>query len=444
MEKLTTIEAWTLARAVQNYPMTTPKNLVSHGVLDLVRQLQGIQIYQNKMTILMTKLSTEAFQQVDNADIEAVMPGIMTRVNRAWRIVPVGELANMPKSRWLIPDILPENGFSVLFGAPGSFKSFTALDWSLQVAQHRPVIYSIYEGMSGYWQRTLAWCLHHQMKHDNLYMVLGNLAVMDINHLGDFISTVQPVKPALVVIDTLARAMTGFDENSTRDMNSFVESIERIRQEVGTAVLVVHHTNKGGVQERGSGALRGAADMVIKQTLDDDLIVMECEKVKDSEAFETRYYQPIKKTVYIDGDPLEVPVLLPADRVFRDTERVTPSQRKIMDVLTLEVFPNGASVIEINETLPEMSRGSIYRALSRLLKGGYVVKSGKGKPYKLTDEGRRKLSPDDSMTPMTPMTPSTPTPSNGRSHESHGVNGKAKQKVLFPQDLKDYGHYDFE
>lgn len=456
MEKITAIEAWTLARAVAGYPMTTPRNLLSPDVMEIARHIGTLKVFGDKQWHLMKNVSAEALQQVQNADSESPMPGTMPAWNnRQWRIIPAADLAKLPKATWLIKDILPEMGLSVLYGAPGSYKSFVALDWSLIVAQKRTVVYTIYEGLTGYWQRIKAWSEHWGGKYDNLQMCIGDLAVMDLNQLNEFVEELHKYQPALVVIDTLARAMTGSDENSSRDMGMFVAGCERIRRELSAAVLVVHHSNKGGIQERGSIALRGAADVMIKQTLDDDLIVTECDKMKDAEPFAPRYSMPISKQIQIEGMPHDVPVLVDASHVKRDGSRITTNQRKVMEVLNLSIFAgHGATASEIAESLPEIHRGSINRTLSRLIESGLVCQPMKRDPYKLTSDGLTRL------TRLTPMTRADENAEDQKtaSQTSHSVqNGKtdasqtdekasqtAKQRVMFPQQLRDYGHYDHE
>ncbi|MBS4163217.1 hypothetical protein PRO82_000515 [Candidatus Protochlamydia amoebophila] len=50
-------------------------------------------------------------------------------------------------------------------------------------------------------------------------------------------------KPALIVIDTLARNFGGGDENKTQDMNKFIFSIDMyIRLPFSCCVLIVYHT----------------------------------------------------------------------------------------------------------------------------------------------------------------------------------------------------------
>jgi hypothetical protein len=71
-------------------------------------------------------------------------------------------------------------------------------------------------------------------------------------------------KVAVVVLDTLARVMTGGNENASEDMTSFVANVDRIRQETGAAVLIIHHAGKDATKgARGHSSLRAAADTEI-------------------------------------------------------------------------------------------------------------------------------------------------------------------------------------
>jgi len=44
------------------------------------------------------------------------------------------DMMEWPPAKWLIKDILPENGCGVLYGKPADGKSFIALDWAMSVA----------------------------------------------------------------------------------------------------------------------------------------------------------------------------------------------------------------------------------------------------------------------------------------------------------------------
>ena len=66
---------------------------------------------------------------------------------------------DMTGPQWLIDGVLVMGGVAALYGAPGSYKTFVALDWSLSVAnevpwagrdvQRCPVLYVSAEGAAG-------------------------------------------------------------------------------------------------------------------------------------------------------------------------------------------------------------------------------------------------------------------------------------------------------
>jgi hypothetical protein len=70
----------------------------------------------------------------------------------------------------------------------------------------------------------------------------------------------------LVIIDTLARTFGDGNEDAAQDMGGFVAECDAIRHETGAAVVVVHHGAKAedAKTPRGSGALMGAADLILQ------------------------------------------------------------------------------------------------------------------------------------------------------------------------------------
>ena len=74
----------------------------------------------------------------------------------------------------------------------------------------------------------------------------------------------QHGRVALVVIDTLARAMTG-NENAPEDMGRFVAACGRIREACEGHVLIVHHCGKDQARgARGHSSLRAATDVELR------------------------------------------------------------------------------------------------------------------------------------------------------------------------------------
>jgi hypothetical protein len=71
-------------------------------------------------------------------------------------------------------------------------------------------------------------------------------------------------KCVAVVVDTLAAAMSGMDENGTKDMGFAVDGLARIRDAIAGLVIVVHHSGKDAARgARGNSALPAAVDTEI-------------------------------------------------------------------------------------------------------------------------------------------------------------------------------------
>ena len=199
---------------------------------------------------------------------------------RKLELIRASDLVDVPV-KWLVEGILPADSFAAIYGKPGSYKSFAALYMSAMIATGReafggattagPVVYVACEGSAGLKRRKEALWLQHDLPSDaplffvrstvNLFSNLDDrdaLAIA-INDLG--------IKPRLIVIDTMARASNGADENSAKDMGQVVSIMSTLQDEFGSTVMFVHHSSKANDSAmRGSSVLLGAVDAEIECT----------------------------------------------------------------------------------------------------------------------------------------------------------------------------------
>lgn len=221
------------------------------------------------------------------------------------RLLDIDQIESLAPPTWLIENILTENGLSMIWGRSGAMKSFVALDMALCVATGHPwhghavkqglVIYLAAEGAHGLGRRAVGWRRSRgkDLAKPAFRLIPHSVALTsdDLNALCDALVEL-PTKPVLIVVDTLARTIGAGDENKTPDMNAYVNASDRLRDATGANVLIIHHS---GVheekRERGSNALRGAADTVIKvQRKNDQLDIINQApegKQKDAEEFKT-------------------------------------------------------------------------------------------------------------------------------------------------------------
>lgn len=225
--------------------------------------------------------------------------GVAARARRARRrYLSIEQLRQLEPPGTLVTDVLGLGEVAVLFGAPGTYKTFAALDLAFAVAtgetwHGRPtsqgaVVYMAGEGLSTLHVRVDALIEHRRPQVDPSMIFTGD--VPDLTKEDAFDSDLPRLlstQPALIVIDTLALAMPGADENLSKDMGRAMENLRFLAKVSGAAVLVLHHNLKrGGDSPRGSGALEGAADVVILAKAHRGGVRLSSHKQRDRVAFE--------------------------------------------------------------------------------------------------------------------------------------------------------------
>lgn len=183
---------------------------------------------------------------------------------------------------WLIKKLLPANGLALIYGHPGSGKSFLALDFAFHVALGWPwngrrtqrglVVYVGAEGGNGLRNRIVAFRRHNTIEGKIPLVLIGtpiDLQAVDADtpRLIEAIRTAKKdsgVTPALIVIDTLSKTFGAGKEN-TDDMATYVANCQRIASEFDCCVMPVHHRPKDEAngEPRGHGSLKGGVDTVI-------------------------------------------------------------------------------------------------------------------------------------------------------------------------------------
>lgn len=300
------------------------------------------------------------------------------------KLLHASELGMLPKPKWLIPGILPTNKISLIFGRPGSGKSFVNLDIALTVAQYAPVVYLAAEDAEDYQDRIPAWCAQHGLGPGQLYFWPEPVNLLNPDSVTAFIAEVAPIGPALIVADTLANCMVGGDENSTQDMGIAIDAFHQIRRATEAAILICHHTGWNDQHERGNSSLRGASRVVIKLSQSEDgLLTLTCEKINGAKPFANRYFRLIPQ-----ADSVTV---IPSSKLTGRDSALTTKHYEILETLNLAIFAGGASHSDIQKHT-EMAGSTVNKGLSKLLGLGFIEASGnRFKRYTLTSTGRQEI-----------------------------------------------------
>lgn len=289
------------------------------------------------------------------------------------------ELIDAPPPSWMIEGVMP-HGFCVLHGPPGSFKSFLALDWALCIASGLQwhgratepgwVVYVAAEGRGGLGQRVEAWLDHHHVDDvDRARFLPETVNFLDSGALDKIARTLAelPERPGLLVVDTMARSIPGADENASQDVGQFVSAVDLIRGQ--HSALVVHHNRKGDDEERGSGSLRGAADLMVRVKREGltENVTLSCSKLKEAPEWE-----PIEMRLVDTSDSaiLDVPIPPPL---------FAPPHIELQDAVlrALREEPEPVSGSHLARALGRR-RERVLRVLKDLEVPGKVVAEGAG------------------------------------------------------------------
>lgn len=272
--------------------------------------------------------------------------------SRRFRLQRVGDIP-LTEPDFLVDGLFESDILALFFGESGAKKSFVAFDLAASIATGAPfhdrpvkegaVIYIAGEGQGGMARRAKAWEKHRGISLSNAPLFLSSRAglFMDENSALEVEAEVARVAeeagdPLLIIVDTVARAMAGGDENSAKDTSYFVERVDALRRQYGAAALLVHHSglnDKGRL--RGSSAWRGALDaefLLEANGADGEIVTVTCKKMKDAAIPSPFSFEALEYTV-LEGKkgPVTSLALEPTEKRPAREERMTPSQQMAME-----------------------------------------------------------------------------------------------------------------
>lgn len=290
-------------------------------------------------------------------------------------------IENLPQFEYMIDGLITKDSIGVVFGPPGSGKSFVMASMAMCVADGRPwlgrpvqggpVVYMTGgEGRPGWKARIQALKRHYGIDRTRygFHMIPHSMDLRDPVAIDVLIRELERIRPAWIIVDTLVRHMPGGDDNSSRDVGQVLENCNRIKEATGASVAIVHHPTKSDEEEeRGSSALRGFVDysICVKRYIGTGNILLKSIKDKYAENFQP--FRVMLQTVELPGGP--TPVVVEADPVQSlDGPALNEKQKLFYDAL--KDYP-GSTIGEIiaSSGLP---RGTAYRIRDQLLEKGII------------------------------------------------------------------------
>ena len=266
--------------------------------------------------------------------------------------------------KWVVDDYIESDSLAQVFGDPGGGKSFVSIDiacciatgnaWHGHQVKQGAVFYIAGEGHNGLARRFKAWELGNgiSLKGAPLYKSHRAAQLYDSTEAAIVAESVKQLSaeagciPSMIIIDTVARNMGG-DENSTQDMNAFIQHLDTyLRQPWNCCVMVVHHSGAMDKdRSRGSTALRGALDAEYKVALDSGskTIAFESKKMKDAEMPAPKNFQitqvdlPIlnKHNLPVKGAYLTAVDISGLVSQVQKKTYLSPNQKQVMECLVM-------------------------------------------------------------------------------------------------------------
>src|SRR3989338_5843748 len=341
---------------------------------------------------------------------------------------------------YLVSDMLPTGGFSVMASKPKTGKSTLTRNLALSVSrgdsflnrttQKGRVIYYALEEKKSEVRR------HFKdmgaTGDEEIYVFAGSVPVDALIQIREI---VESIKPLLVIIDPLFRLAKVRDGNDYVQVTQALDPLLRLARDTGTHVLCVHHTNKG--QGQGGDSVLGST--AIFSSVDTLLIMKRHEDYRTMLTIQ-RYGEDLPETtLHFDKDSRTIEIGKP-----KQEEDISTLKEAIVGFLSSQNEPVVKSVL-MEEV--EGRQAVKHKALMELVNENKITregKGGKGDPYKYSIT----LLPDiDRVIPK--QNPENAEEShkireNGITQNLAEKQGNDKSRVTAFQEVIDLSNTDFE
>jgi len=302
-------------------------------------------------------------------------------------------LENQQPSEYIVQNLFGKGSVSVIPGAPGTKKTYSLLSCGVCVAMGEPwlrfntkksnVLFVDEESGEKRLSRRLGEVLRGEFGDETTAINFISLAQFDLRDPVEAVllqDLIVDLDAEFVIIDALADIMPGADENAVKDVHPVFMRLRRMAEETGAAIVIIHHTNKGG-GFRGSTAISGAVDLmlIMESKKDEARIEFKTEKARDIEpiSFSAEAHWSDGKFWMTDCDPREKP------------KTFSKAQKYVLKYL----LKNGPSLVgEIQSDPKDCTEAAAKRAVYDLAGDDLITRIDEGGPgvpatYSLTEKG---------------------------------------------------------
>lgn len=360
---------------------------------------------------------------------------------RASRVVHALDVLREPAPVEIVEGLAWAGCITVLVAESGAGKTFVLLDvaaaissgfsWHGRGVTQGSVVYVSFEG-DAIGLRLRALHEHRRARLEHVYTIRainpispilsreGEMPSIGEHELANDLNDLQARLTAegrpsivLVVIDTVRASLTG-SEDGSEAVSAYLRAARRILGRVPDAALILaHHAgwqdgDAARKRERGSSAWRGNVDATLyleagtyDPTRESATLTLTAKKVRDGEPPPELHLT--RQRVHFDekdrhGKPVTSCVIDPDGRTAADRaaeqEQATQTKQLSADLSVLRTMRDQTTVTNIHRLQPYV--GLKYEAVSasvaRVIRAGWAIDGGRGKPYTITDAGAAALN----------------------------------------------------
>lgn len=386
--------------------------------------------------ILLAMASAEDFDEIADEDpeeapgadtgdfdvIEAPAPKVK---KQRFELVSVADFLQRPLPKWMIKGLLPQAQLAVLFGEPGSGKSFIALELAMCLALGVPwrglkvrrsrTVYIVAEGAGAFGLRLKAFCQVHGIDPRELdgwlMLIAGAPNLMEKDDVLDVSKRIREWSGkdgvGAVFVDTFARTTPGANENSGEDMGKALFHCDGIHRATGGMVILVHHAGKDASKgARGHSSIKAAADAELEISKTHGVRHLRVTKSKDGDDNQSWPFDldVVQVGVDEDGDPVTSCVVREMDASAAQQARQHRRKYGDKEQLVVDAFEElledsgeaSAPLVDVvekaleqlvarSDPLTSKQKSNARTNLRRALEG---LCTDDAAPFQLDDEGR--------------------------------------------------------
>ena len=281
-------------------------------------------------------------------------------------------------NRWIVPNMIPRAGRTLVYGQGGVFKSTIVFDLSVAMTSNNflfqqfpvnvygPVLVNSTEGnIYESKRRILAHARAHEVNPAEIpfYFCQQPFHLDSREDVDELRGRIEELKPIMIVLDPLD-SFFGGDENSAKDTKLVRRAIDELIDDYNVTFVILHHETKSSDKPtpRGSGAWYGWVDSVL-------------------------HVKGMKKTIPGVSEPLNFVEITGQKQRNGKTGKVfsgVPNIDEVLDVVTFTFYEG----VDATEVVLCYMRSAVYRVLRTAgapMTNQMVAEARKIRPERLVD-----------------------------------------------------------